>query len=78
MISFGRVLPGEREGKINPEDYGFKVIREAPPTEEEEAAIIGDVYAKTKERTGMVIPELEEFLGTAALEAEEGSPQEPE
>jgi hypothetical protein len=62
MIKLAKALPGELEGDIDPEDYGFEVIKEEPPSEEETAERVGRLYAQAKERTGVVIPQLEEFL----------------
>lgn len=64
-MKFEKVLPGELEGKIDPEDYGFDVIKEEPPNEEEAAKRVGRLYAQAKARTGVVIPSLEMFLGPA-------------
>jgi hypothetical protein len=62
MIRIEKTLPGELEGDIDPEDYGFEVIREEPPDEREAAARVGHLYAQVKERTGRVIPPLEPYL----------------
>lgn len=62
MISIAKLLPGELDGNIDPEAYGFVVIREDPPTDEEAAIRIGIFYAGTKEITGVVIPKLEPYL----------------
>ena len=36
-VRIARTLPGELIGEVNPEDYGFGVIREEPPDEAEAA-----------------------------------------
>jgi hypothetical protein len=63
-------LPGELEGDIDPEDYGFDVIKEEPLTKEEEAKRIGVLYAQAKKRTGVVIPKLERYLGVLVVQPE--------
>jgi hypothetical protein len=62
MIRIERTLPGELEGDIHPEDYGFEVIKEPPPSRQEVIARVGYLYAQVKERTGMVIDTLEPYL----------------
>jgi hypothetical protein len=62
MIRIARALPGEIEGNLDPEDYGFEVIKEEPPDDEEAAERVGRLYAQVKERTGLMIPELEPCL----------------
>jgi hypothetical protein len=62
MMRIERTLPGELEGDIDPEDYGFEVIKEPPPSGQEIAARVGHLYAQVKERTGMVIDTLEPYL----------------
>ena len=66
MIHIERTLPGEIEGNIDPEDYGFDVIKEEPPSEEEATERVGRLYAQVKERTGRVIPELEPCLAAVS------------
>jgi hypothetical protein len=66
MIRISKPLPGELSGEFNPEDFGFEVIADEPLTAEEEAKIKASLYRDTKERTGIVIPELEHYLGKAA------------
>ncbi len=75
MIRIEKTLPGELEGDIDPEDYGFEVIRQEPPDEREAAARVGSLYAQVKERTGLVIPPLEPYL--AALPDQAESPHPP-
>ena len=62
-ISIEKPLPGELEGKVDPEDYGFGVIKDEPQSEDEIAQRVGRFYARLKDRTGLVIPALEPFLG---------------
>jgi hypothetical protein len=66
MIRISRTLPGELEGDINPEDYGFEVIKEDPPDDSEAARRVAQLYAQIQERTGMVIPPIEKYLEDAA------------
>jgi hypothetical protein len=66
LIHIERTLPGEIEGNIDPEDYGFDVIKEEPPSEEEATERVGRLYAQVKERTGRVIPELEPCLAAVS------------
>jgi hypothetical protein len=56
-----KTLPGELEGKIHPEDYGFEIIREEPPDSRESARRVARLYDQVKE-TGMVIPAIERYL----------------
>jgi hypothetical protein len=65
MIVVDRLLPGELDGTLHPEDYGFDVIKEEPPADDELATRIGLFYARAKERTGVVIPALEPYLARA-------------
>jgi hypothetical protein len=62
VISFEKLLPGELEGNVDPEAYGFEVIREDPPSQEEADLRVALFYARTKELTGVVIPKLEPYL----------------
>jgi hypothetical protein len=66
MIRIERPLPGEMEGNIDPEDYGFAVIKEEPPSNDEVIERVGRLYAQAKERTGVVIPELEPCLAAVS------------
>jgi len=59
------------EGDIDPEDYGFGVIKEEPPTEAEAMERVGRLYAQVKERTGAIIPELEPCLAAVSADSEE-------
>jgi hypothetical protein len=72
MLRIAKTLPGELEGKINPEDYGFDVIREEPPDEEETARRIERLYRQVQERTGMVIPAIERYLDETGTAEEPG------
>jgi hypothetical protein len=76
MIRIEKTLPGELEGDIDPEDYGFEVIREDTPDEEEATVRVGQLYAQVKERTGMIIPPLEPYL--TALPEREGGTHRPD
>jgi hypothetical protein len=62
VISIEKLLPGELDGNVDPEAFGFDVIREDPPSEDEAARRVGRFYARTKELTGVVIPKLEPYL----------------
>jgi hypothetical protein len=75
MIRIEKTLPGELEGDVDPAAYGFEVIRQEPPDEEEATARVGQLYAQLKERTGMVIPRLEPYL--AALPEHHREPGHP-
>lgn len=76
MIRIEKTLPGELEGDIDPEDYGFEVIREEPPDKREAAARVGHLYSQVKERSGIVIAPLEPYL--AALKHRPGESNRPE
>lgn len=76
MIRIEKTLPGELDGDIDPEDYGFEVIKEEPPDEGEAAVRVGHLYAQVKERTGIVISPLEPYL--AALPDQPRKPSRPE
>jgi len=69
MIKIERALPGEHDGTMSPEVYGFDVIREEPLSKEEEDERVRRLYIKAKKLSGTVIPKLEPYL-------EEGSPEE--
>jgi hypothetical protein len=62
MIKITRILPGELEEDINPEDFGFDVIKIDPPSPAEAAARIRKLYTQVKHRTGVVIPKTEKYL----------------
>ena len=64
MIKITRILPGELEEEIRPEDFGFDVIKIEPPNEAEAAVRVGTLYRQLKDRTGVVIPKTEEYLAT--------------
>lgn len=68
ILPIGRVLPGELDGTLDPRDYGFGVIQGEQPSEAEVAERIGRFYAAAKDRTGVVIPQLERYLGAVAAE----------
>jgi hypothetical protein len=70
LVKVTRVLPGELEDDVNPEDFGFDVVPVEPPSEAEAAARISALYTQVKERTGVTIPKIEEYL--ASVEAEQG------
>jgi hypothetical protein len=62
MIRIEKAIPGEIEGNVDAEDYGFEVIKEEPPDEEQTIERVGRLYAQVKERTGVSITELEPYL----------------
>jgi len=62
LLPISRLLPGELEGEIDPEDLGFDTIRDDPPDDAEAAVRVAQLYAQTKKRTGVAIPELEPYL----------------
>ncbi len=61
-VPIGQILPGEREGTLDPRDYGFGVIKDGSLTPEEERRRIGDFYAQARLRSGVTIPQLEKYL----------------
>jgi len=61
------MLPGELEGRIDPEDYGFGVIREELPSDAELAERVAMFYAIAKRRTGATIPALEPYLDRLSI-----------
>jgi hypothetical protein len=65
MLRIAKTLPGELEGDVDPEDYGFEVIREEPPDPQESARRVAHLYGQIFQRTGMVIPPLERYLEEA-------------
>jgi hypothetical protein len=60
-----KTLPGELEGKVNPEDYGFDTIREDPPDDQEAAERVARLYEQVKERTGVAVPAIDRYLDEA-------------
>lgn len=60
--------------EADPAQYGIEII-DAPPVSD---ADIGALYERAKRRTGIVIPELERFLGAAAARASAHPEHEPE
>ncbi|HLZ15316.1 MAG TPA: class I SAM-dependent methyltransferase [Candidatus Saccharimonadales bacterium] len=62
MLSIEKPLPGEWEGTLNPEDYGFGVIRDESITRWEEDERAADLYRRVLDRTGMRIPGLDPVL----------------
>jgi len=62
MLRIARTLPGELQDSINPEDYGFGVVKRMPPPAHESSERVRRLYAQVKERTGVVIPRLESYL----------------
>jgi hypothetical protein len=65
MLRIAKTLPGELAGDVDPEDYGFEVIREEPPDKQDSARRVARLYTQIFERTGMVIPPLERYLEEA-------------
>ncbi len=65
-----KMLPGELEGEVNPEDYGFGVIREEPLTPGRAAELVNTLYGQVKERTGLTMPKVENYIETLEGEAE--------
>src|SRR5690348_16618075 len=63
IVRIAKPLPGEFEGTVDPEDYGFSVIKDDPHvSEEEQARQVAVLYENAKARTGVVIPSLEAYL----------------
>ena len=65
MLYIERPLPGEWEGTLNPEDYGFDVIptQGVVPTQwVEEERVAASFYRRLQERTGRHIPQLDPLL----------------
>ena len=73
-MRIARALPGEIDGDIDPEDYGFEVIKEEPPDDEEATERVGRLYAQVKERTGLMIPELEPCLAALSPRQADSEP----
>lgn len=59
MLHIERPLPGEWEGTLRPEDYGFGVIREVPLSQWETDERIADLYSRALDLTGTRISSLE-------------------
>lgn len=57
-----KFLPGELEGTLRPEDYGFEVIPVEPMTYEAQCLAIAALYRAARYRTGVEIPQLEKYL----------------
>jgi hypothetical protein len=72
MIRIAKTLPGELIGDVNPEDYGFKVIKEDPPGEAESARRVAQLYEQIKERTGITLVATERYLAEAAERSTSG------
>lgn len=72
MIKITKVLPGELEDDVDPEEFGFDVVSIEEPNEVEAAERIYKLYAQVKERTGVVIPKLEDYLASVAGRQETG------
>lgn len=72
MIRIAKTLPGELIGQVNPEDYGFKVIKEEPPDEAESARRVARLYEQIKERTGLTLVATERYLAEAAERSSSG------
>lgn len=72
MIRIAKTLPGELIGNVNPEDYGFKVIKEDPPDEAESARRVARLYEQIKERTGITLVATERYLAEAAERSPSG------
>jgi len=72
MIRIAKTLPGELIGDVNPEDYGFKVIKEEPPDEAESARRVARLYEQIKERTGITLVATERYLAEAAERSPSG------
>ena len=65
VLRMDKTLPGELEGKVNPEDYGFDIIHEEPPNDQEAAERVARLYEQVKERTGVEIPVIDRYLDEA-------------
>jgi methylase of polypeptide subunit release factors len=63
-----RRLPGEREGTLNPEDYGFQVIRSTP--EEIAEAEVPHFIRRVRMRTGIDHPGWERYLNSQSYDPE--------
>jgi hypothetical protein len=66
VLRLEKTLPGELEGKVNPEDYGFDTIHEEPPNDQEAAERVSRLYEQVKERTGVEIPAIDRYLDEAS------------
>lgn len=61
-IRLRRPLPGEIEGRVDPERYGFEVIKDEPQSEEDALEDVRELYEAAKARTGRRVQRIEEFL----------------
>lgn len=57
-------------GDIDPRDYGFDVIVDEPPSEEEQVERVLEVYVQARDRTGVTSPKMERLLEQRAVVAE--------
>lgn len=63
------MLPGELEGTVNPEDFGFDVIKDEELTGSEAADEMRKFYEGAKERSGVADPLVEQRIGELATQS---------
>lgn len=67
MIRIGKTLPGELDGTLRPEDYGFEVIHEEPPGLWESDERVASLYRQVLDRTGTPIHVFDDVLERVAI-----------
>jgi hypothetical protein len=69
MVRIKRMIPGELEGDVNPEDFGIQVIKIEKTPRKEAAARMGKMYAEAREVSKIADPRIEKFIGELATGA---------
>lgn len=72
MLKLDKLLPGELDDDIDPRDYGFDVIADEPPSEQEQLDGMIELYVQARERTGVTSPKMERLLRESGVAPAEG------
>jgi hypothetical protein len=71
MIKIKRMLPGELEGDVNPEDFGFTVTKSEWTSREESVKTMRRIYEVGKQASGVTDPRIEKYIEDFASGATE-------
>jgi len=69
MVRIRKMIPGELEDDVRPEEFGIQVIKIEKTSRKEAAARMGKLYAEAREVSKIADPKIEKFIRELAAGA---------